>query len=86
MPSKDEIEKLKSSNPSLTFRAIGLIFGVTHVRILQIYHGTKKTEEYRMIKRHQSHMIDSVTRKPCELCIVERKSLVTPLQVHQYTV
>jgi len=31
-------------------------------------------------------MLDSVTRKPCELCIAERKSLVTPLQVHQYTI
>lgn len=86
MPTKDEIEKLKTINPSLTFRAIGLIFGVTHVRILQIYNGTKKTERYKMIKRHSTHMLDSVPRKPCRLCIVERKSLVTPRHGSIYTI
>jgi len=86
MPTREDIAQIKKEHPGITFRELGLIFKVSHVRIIQIYNGVKKTEEYKMRKRHESHMLDSRLRTPCRLCEAERKSLVTPLHAVQYAI
>lgn len=81
MPTKEEIEKLKKENPKMTFREIGIVFKISHVRVQQILR-IQYTPEYKM---RRSHYNGHSFRENCFLCLKE-PSLVRPLQASTYTI
>lgn len=71
---KETVHALK--NTGMTFGAIGKMFDVSRQRVWNVYSGYdniyKKTERYRMYKRHVlRHSARTKLYKPCDYCVNE---------------